>query len=405
MRDLLPEELERWQSFEEKARQLLARYGYQEIRTPVVEEKGLFERSVGEQTDIVTKEMYTFLDRKGRKLALRPEGTASVVRAYLEANYFQKRKISRFWYLGPMFRYDRPQKGRYRQFYQLGVEVFGGQDPFFDVEVMALMFYLVNSSGVTDLTIHLNHLGCAQCQHNYLGVLQKFVRPRAGFLCCDCQRRLASNTLRIFDCKNERCAEVLEEAPLPGNYLCQVCQDRYEKVHTGLKALGLSVFEDKRLVRGLDYYTGTVFEAMTGRETNAVAAGGRYDTLTMALGGPAIPAVGFAIGLDRLMALCSETSSKLPVIRAIFLGEEARKRGFLLLEELRREGLRVETDYEERPLKNHLQTASREKVVWCLILGENELNREQFVIKNMETRRQYEISFNGAGQKVKELVC
>jgi len=172
-----------------------------------------------------------------------------------------------------------------------------------------------------------------------------------------------------------------------------------------LKALGLSVFEDKRLVRGLDYYTGTVFEAMTGRETNAVAAGGRYDTLTMALGGPAIPAVGFAIGLDRLMALCSETSSKLPVIRAIFLGEEARKRGFLLLEELRREGLRVETDYEERPLKNHLQTASREKVVWCLILGENELNREQFVIKNMETRRQYEISFNGAGQKVKELVC
>ncbi|MCM8769282.1 MAG: histidine--tRNA ligase [Candidatus Omnitrophica bacterium] len=405
MRDIFPEELETWQEFEEQARSLLTRYGYQEIRTPLVEEKSLFERSVGQDTDIVMKEMYTFLDRKGRNLALRPEGTASVVRAYIQSQYYQRKKISRFWYEGPMFRYDRPQKGRYRQFYQLGVEILGGKDPYFDVEAISLLRELVVAAEVSDAQIHLNSLGCPACQQNYREILRTFLRSNEVRFCQDCQRRLQSNILRIFDCKNAQCAEVVRVSPPLIDKLCTSCLAHLQAVKEALDNLGVPVKIDQWLVRGLDYYTGPVFEAFVSQETNAIAAGGRYDTLVSSLGGPNLPAVGFAIGLDRLMTLKDSRTHRASVIRAFFLGGRAKSVGISLIDNLRRLGLAVEVDYEDRPLKTHLQIAHREKIQWCLIMGENEIAQQKFLLKNMETRHQYTIALNEAGQKIRELTC
>lgn len=405
MQDLLPEQLLRWHFFEEKARLLLQEYGYKEIRTPLVEEKTLFERSVGEATDIVEKEMYTFCDRKGRHLALRPEGTASVVRAYVQARYYQMRRITRFWYQGPMFRYDRPQRGRYRQFYQLGVEVFGGKHPLFDVEVISLLILLLQTAGLSQPLLRVNSLGCIPCQQAYSQLLKNFLHPYRESLCPDCVRRLERNTLRVFDCKNISCLKILQRAPSPAKHLCPTCQQHYQLVLSTLSKMNTKLLVDEHLVRGLDYYTGTVFEVTAGNDPSALAAGGRYDTLVASFGGPEVPAVGFAIGLERLMNMISTPVKEQPLLRAFFLGDKARLFGFSFLAELRKKGIPVEVDFEERPLKNHLQAASREKVKWCLFFGENELSEEKILLKNMETREQHTLPLSECFQKIKELIC
>ncbi|HOL22707.1 MAG TPA: histidine--tRNA ligase [bacterium] len=404
MHDILPDEISKWQFIEKILTDTVKLYGYKEIRTPLVEPRSLFERSIGSESDIVSKEIYAFKDRKGRDIALRPEGTASVVRAFIESGMSAEKKVFRFYYYGPMFRYDRPQKGRYRQFYQFGIELFGSKHPFFDGEVVVMLYNIANKLDLQKYYILVNTLGCPQCKERYSNLIKDYFSTRENHLCNDCRRRIITSPLRILDCKNPDCKQAVSNAPVIENILCNDCKNHFKKFEEYLKVNNVSYKVDPYLVRGLDYYTRTVFELYISGEENAIAAGGRYDTLVHQLGGPDIPAVGFAIGMERLLSLFKYNGPVEPFFYLACIGEDAKIKGAKIINELRNEGIDVETDYEVESLRSHLKIANRAGANWCIIIGEDEIKREEFIIKDMLSGKQVTIPFNNYIKGIKELL-
>jgi len=393
MRDILPEEAWVWQAVEEMLRQVFALYGYEEIRLPVVERAELFSRGVGETTEVVHKEMYVFPDRKGLELALRPEATASVVRAYLEHGLYAKGGVTKLYYLGPMFRYEKPQMGRQRQFHQYGVEALGSLDPALDAEVMALAWHLMEALELRGehLLFRVNSIGCREDRPKYREALRSYFAPHAAGLCPDCQRRLEENPLRILDCKEPACRELAGAAPRATDHLCPGCKEHFGQVLSFLDALGLVYVEDPTLVRGLDYYTRTVFE-LASRELgaqDALLGGGRYDDLAELLGGAPTPGVGFAGGMERLILVLTGQgvgAQERPLldVYVVPIGGEAKRPAVELLTRLRKAGLAADMDYVGRSLRKMMEIAGK-RARYALILGPDELVRDQATVKNLAT--------------------
>lgn len=407
--DILPEEARKWQKLEEILRFTAGLYGYQELRTPVFEHTELFLRSVGETTDIVEKEMYTFEDRGERSLTLRPEGTAPTVRAFVENKLYSGPQPTKLYYIGPMFRYDRPQAGRYRQFHQFGVEVFGSKDPRIDAEVIAMAMDIYHRLGLKDLSVELNSVGCPDCRPIHKAALQKYLSDRKDGLCPTCQNRYEKNPLRILDCKNEGCHNLAADAPTIDQMLCPECRDHFAKVQDYLKALGVDYNLNSCLVRGLDYYTQTAFEIVAkgiGAQSS-IGGGGRYDGLVEQIGGPSLPGIGFALGLERILLTLKEQGiaggSLLNVqVFVAALGEEAQFYGAVLAQELRSLGITVEQDYLNRSLKAQLKAADRFKTAYTVIIGEEEIKNNQAVIRDMHDGSQLVISLPDAGKYLQQ---
>jgi len=403
-RDILPEESALWQQIEKTCQQVFALYNYREIRTPLFESTELFSRSIGKTTDIVSKEMYTFTDRGDRSLTLRPEETAPVVRAALENNLIQRDQLLKLYYIGPMFRYERPQAGRYRQFYQAGVEAFGSADPTLDAEIVIMAWQIFEKLGLLDLEVDINSVGDEKCRPQYVEKLKAYFKDQEKALCEDCRVRLQVNPLRILDCKEAGCQKVIDKAPASADNLCPECKEHFEKVVGWLGKSGIKYKINHRLVRGLDYYTRTTFEVVSKQlgAQNAVCGGGRYDTLVEELGGKPTPAAGFAIGMDRLVEVLKSTghlpagrhgrtqSTEIGIYIAT-LGEEARKKGFEILNDLRQLGISADMDYIGKSLKSQLKAADQEKARFTLILGEEEIKSGLAKLKNMQTTKQEEV--------------
>lgn len=395
MRDILPPETAAWEAVEGKARAVFKTYGFEEIRTPLVEQAGLFERSVGATSAIVEKEMYKFKDRKGLAIALRPEGTAPVVRAYVEAGLYAKDLVAKLCYFGPMFRYESPQKGRSRQFFQIGAELIGSDAPMADAEVLILLDHLFREFGLKDRRLEINSLGCSVCRPRYLEAIQTFLKGKLKKFCADCQRRAKKNPLRTLDCKNEGCRELSGSAPLVHDFWCEACQQHYGQVRGLLLASRIAFKENPRIVRGLDYYCRTAFEVLSeglGAQ-DAVAAGGRYDGLVKDLGGPDIPGVGFAIGMERLMLLTSGQSSSVsdqPKVFFALLGSEAQQKSLSAIQELRSKGIAVECGYGGS-LKSQMRRADKLNADQVVIIGDNEVAKGTAVVKKMATGEQREM--------------
>ena len=402
MRDILPEEVWKWQKVEKIFIEMCELFGYREIRVPILEYKNLFVRGIGSSTDIVMKEMYEFKDKKGREVALRPEGTASVVRAYIENQIYNREKISRFYYYGPMFRYDRPQKGRYREFYQFGVEVFGGKNSYFDGEVILLLNETLKKLEISGTTFLINSLGCKNCKVSYISELKNQLMKISDSLCSDCKIRIEKNPLRVFDCKNENCRLSLKNLPLIIDYLCEECRFHFKVLVDFLNRNNINYRITGSLVRGLDYYTKTVFEVISEKEDIAIAGGGRYDNLVNDMGGPDIPAVGFAVGIDRIIPLVKDDEKNEKVIYLILLGEKAKIKGIEIIKKFINKKINFETDYEDRKLSDYLRIASKKRRKWCIILGENEIDKGVIILKDMERGIQEEIKEEEIIEKIKE---
>jgi len=403
MHDILPDESKKWNLFEKEGRQISELFGFEEIKVPVVEEKGLFEKGVGEETDIISKEIYCFKDRKGRDIALRPEGTTPVVRAYIENQIYLKEKISRLYYYGPMFRYDRPQKNRYRQFYHFGVELFGGGNAYFDGEIINLLSSIFKKVNIENYYFSINSLGCLNCKLMYSEKLKNYFQNFKEQICDDCKVRLEKNPLRVLDCKNRNCKEISKNAPSVLDILCDNCKIHFEKVIEYLNDVNINFKIDKNLVRGLDYYTKTVFEAFVENGESAVAGGGRYDNLVQQLGGPDIPAVGFAIGIERIIPYIKQVKLEEPIY-CIFIGEKAKLWGVKNLSILREYNIKIAFDFEDRDLSSHLKILNREKKKWCIIIGENEIQNNQIILKDMENGTQFLINEKDIVKEIKEKI-
>lgn len=395
-KDILQPEANLWQEIEEKARKIFESAGYREIRVPLLEKTELFARSIGESTDIVEKEMYTFSDRSGDLLTLRPEATASIVRSYIQHKLYAADPVRKVYTIGPMFRRERPQKGRYRQFYQIDVEAFGIASPYIDVQMILLLAQLLEALGVTGVSAHINSLGCPECRPLYRKKLVSFIEMHMDELCEDCKRRKDKNPLRVLDCKNESCRKAMTGAPELMDHLCSACAAHFSIVVKELDKRNLPYEVDKRLVRGLDYYTRTAFELQTDMlgAQSSVAGGGRYDGLVKALDGPDIPAIGFAIGFDRLVELIAQIRSpeeKKPSVFFIPLGDPALEKAFEAHMELAALGIETECDYSGRSLKALMKRADRLSAPLVVILGENELKNGRVTVKTMETGEQEEV--------------
>jgi len=393
--DLFFPDILRWQRLEAGARDIFERYGFSEIRTPVLEHTELFVRGIGDETDIVTKEMYTFLDRKGRSLTLRPENTAGVMRALVEHRLCESSAHARLYYIGPQFRYERPQKGRYRQFHQIGAEVIGDISPGSDAETIALAADLLTAAGILGSVVQLNSVGCPKCRPSYVGLLRGALLERKSELCGDCQRRLEANTLRVLDCKVPSCQPVLDKAPRLDEGLCEECAAHYSKVKELLGLLGVAFQLKPRLVRGLDYYVRTVFEITSSAlgAQDALLGGGRYDGLLKQLGGPDVPGFGWAMGVERLlMAMPPSPQERLPRLYVAWSGEGTYARALTLARDLRARGGAVVLEHSERSFKASLKRADRLNVRWALLIGEDELKVERFTLKDMLTGQQEGLS-------------
>ena len=400
VKDILPEETPRWRFIEDAARRWALCYGYQEIRIPIFEFTALFARSIGSATDIVEKEMYTFPDRDGTSLTLRPEGTAGTVRAFIEHNRAADPLPQKYFYLGPMFRHERPQAGRLRQFHQFGVESFGTSDPRADIEVIALLWRLLSDLALPDLTLEINSLGTSGDRTAYKPILLAFLSQHASLLCENCRRRMNTNPLRVLDCKVPGCQAATESAPKLTDHLSSEARTHFHRVLAGLLALGVPYTLNPRLVRGLDYYCITSFEITSTHlgAQNAVGAGGRYDGLVETLGGPSIPAVGFAIGLERVSLMLSNTSSSLRnncLYYVAAFGEKGTELGLVLLDELRGAGLSAQSDYRATTLKAHLRQADRSKCRYAIFLGDDEARRGSIILRDLESKAQEELPLEG----------
>lgn len=398
-KDILPDTVAQWTHVEKVIRELCARYGYHEIRTPIFEHTELFLRGIGETTDVVEKEMYTFTDRGERSLTLRPENTASVVRSYLQNKLYAADALVKLFYIGSMFRYDRPQAGRYREFHQFGVEALGEASPAVDAEIIVLAVEFLRALGLQELKLHLNSVGCPKCRPVYRERLQEFFRPHLEELCTDCRSRFERNPLRLLDCKNEHCHALAEDAPRITDCLCDECRTHFAEVQSYLTAAGIPFELDANLVRGLDYYTKTAFEVKytpLGAQS-AVAGGGRYDGLVEEVGGPPTPGIGFAVGLERVL-LALEKQGLLPEnqeavdVFVVALGEEARIPAFKLLYELRAAKLSAAMDFAGRSMKAQMKQANKKNARFVAILGEDEVKEASALLKDMKTSEQKKLA-------------
>jgi histidyl-tRNA synthetase len=403
-KDILPREIEKWQLIEKTAREVYENFGFSEIKIPILEKTELFSRSIGEATDIVEKEMYTFKDRSGDSLTLRPEATASMARAYLEHHLYTRDPVAKLYFIGPMFRHERPQRGRYRQFYQIDVEIFGVAHPMADAEVMVMLMEFFKRTGLDNVELQINTLGCEGCRPQYRNELTRFLAKNVSQLCPDCKRRLETNPLRILDCKVETCQQVITGAPLVIDFICEGCADHFEKVRGYLESLSTPFVLNPRMVRGLDYYTRTVFEAVDEKlgEQKAVTAGGRYDHLMRDIGGPDIPGIGFAMGIERIVLLTrgKKESTQFPVLFIAALGEKAQVKAFELANQLHLKGIKAEIDYGGRSLKAQMRRANKLGARYVLMVGENELETGRAILRDMERKVQEEISLNEAVEVV-----
>jgi histidyl-tRNA synthetase len=398
-KDVLPWETGTWQRLDRVARSIFRSFGFQEIIPPLMEMTELFSRSIGEDTDIVSKEMYTLTDSRGRGMTLRPEATASLVRAYIQHRLYEKNPIQKLFLIGPMFRHERPQKGRFRQFHQIDAEIFGDPGPRSDAEIIILAMALFEAVGLTGLSLQINSLGNPDCRSAFREELRKYLVQKTAFLCSDCQRRADTNPLRVFDCKVEGCGEVVSNAPSILDYICEDCTAHFKSVQEYLQISGIPFSVNHRLVRGLDYYTRTTFEIQTDRlgAQNAVLGGGRYDGLSKELGGPDHPAIGFALGIERLVTLLDEQGSQAAPVPDLFiagLGPDAEKKVFQWANDLRRAGLWVEIDYSSKGLKAQLKRADRLGARRVLIVGDNELASGKGILRDMAAKAQTEVALD-----------
>ena len=390
VKDILPEDIPAWRQLETTARRIFEDFGFCEIRVPIFEYTELFARSIGTTTDIVEKEMYTFEDRDGRKITLRPEGTAGVVRAFIEHKLYTTAQLTKLYYQGPMFRHERPQKGRYRQFHQIGVEALGIDHPHVDIEMLAMLQQLYSALGIGGLTLQINSLGDSACRGAYQATLKQYLKQKLPALCGDCQRRYETNPLRILDCKID--ADKFSDSPVMLDHLCGPCKNHFQIVEQGLKKLGIPFEVNPRLVRGLDYYTRTTFELVMGHmgAQNTVAAGGRYDGLVQEVGGPATPGIGFALGIERTVSLMDAAGLRLnkPMVYIAALGEEAVSLTLPVVHALKSTGFRVDTDYLGASLKSQMKKADKSGAGYTLIIGEQEVKTNTAVLRNMVTKEQ-----------------
>jgi histidyl-tRNA synthetase len=395
-KDILPGEIEKWQAIEKAAETLFEDFGYRQIRVPIMEKTELFARSIGEDTDIVEKEMYTFADRGKDLLTLRPEATASIVRSYIQHKMYATDPVRKFYTIGPMFRRERPQKGRYRQFYQIDAEVLGIASPYIDAQLIVMLSTLLARLAVKDVTAHVNSLGCPACRPGYKSALGELLAGRKADLCADCRRRSTTNPLRVLDCKVPGCRETMADAPSLLDHLCDDCARHFDTVRAMLTDMEVPFVIDERLVRGLDYYTRTAFELQTGAlgAQSAVAGGGRYDGLVKTLGGPDMPAIGFAVGFDRLAEIAfadQEPAERKPLVYIAALGEKSVAAAFGWSTRLSAAGVHCEIDFSNKSLKSQMKRANRVKAGNVLIVGDNELEKGRAILRDMATREQVEI--------------
>lgn len=401
MKDILPSISEVWQQLEANSVIVLRKFGYNEIRTPVLEEKVLFVKSVGGETDIVTKEMFSFTDRGERDIVLRPEGTAPIVRAYLEANLHKTDPFQKLYYIGPMFRAERPQAGRMRQFHQIGAEAIGSLSPVIDAEIILLMADILDSNGIKGYTIRLNNLGCHSDKIRLSKILKEQFHDKKAMLCDDCKKRLEKNPLRVLDCKKDNCRIVARGALKSIDFLCKGCKDHFAGVKDYLKGTNVDkrCVDDPYIVRGLDYYTSTVFEVShqaLGAQ-DALGAGGRYDNLVKDMGGPLLGAVGFALGMERMLIACAKDMAVFkgrPSIYVATIGERSAKEGFKIINELRNAGIECNMNYEGSSLKSQMRDADKRKAIFTLIIGDDELAKGEVVLRDMQTKEQMNIKFS-----------
>ncbi|HNV04230.1 MAG TPA: histidine--tRNA ligase [Vicinamibacterales bacterium] len=406
--DILPGEVERWQRAEDISRRLFERYGYAEVRTPIIEREELFAKGTGETTDIVQKEMYAFTDKGGERVTLRPEATPSLVRAFVEHALEQRMAAPKVYLFGPMFRYERPQKGRYRQFHQLDVEVFGMADPAIDAEVVDLAWALVAALGIVGAELVVNSVGCPACRPAFAAALVAALGADVSRLCRDCQRRAQTNPLRIFDCKVPADQPVIDALPHSLDFLCDGCRTHFAAVERHLGMYGIPYRVSHRLVRGLDYYTRTTFEILAGGigAQNALLGGGRYDGLFRQLGGPDRTGIGFAAGLERLVLAMPEPrrSERRRPLFVAYMGEAARDAALALLRDLRRAELEAHMEYEGRSLKAQMKRADRLRAAFTLILGEEELAAGEVSVKDMATGGQRRVRREAVVEECRALV-
>ncbi|WP_074017157.1 histidine--tRNA ligase [Fusobacterium massiliense] len=402
-KDIIGEDAKKYMYISNTVQNLFENYGYNFAKTPIFEETDLFKRGIGEATDVVEKEMYTFKDRGDRSLTLRPENTASMVRCYLENSLYAKEDVSRFYYIGSMFRYERPQAGRQREFNQIGVEVFGEKSPILDAEVIAMGYNLLKQLGITDLEVKINSVGSKESRTIYREKLIEHFQSHIDDMCGDCKDRINRNPLRLLDCKVDSGKDYYKSAPSIIDYLFEDERKHYEEVKKYLTIFGVKFTEDPTLVRGLDYYSSTVFEIVTNKlgSQGTVLGGGRYDNLLKELGDKDIPAVGFAAGVERVMMLLEDYPKNNPDVYVAWLGENTIEQAMNITENLRKNNLKVHIDFSSKGMKAHMKKADRLSVRYCVIIGEDELNKGVVLIKDFLTREQKEIAFENIIKEIK----
>ncbi len=388
--DILPGEIERWHFIENAAREVFESYGFNELRLPVIESTEIYCTGIGDTTDIVEKEMYTFDDRDGSSLTLRPEGTAGVVRSFIENSFYKKSPVSRFYYIGPMFRHERPQKGRYRGFNQIGCEFFGSANAAADAEIILMLWYFFQKIGFTDsVKIEINSIGDEESRNNFKTALVKYLTPLQEGLCDQCKRKLVTNPLRILDCKNERCKDITKETPKITDYLSDSSSLHFKVLIQILDELSVPYTINDKIVRGLDYYTETVFEFTTDKlgSQNAVAAGGRYNNLVEKMGGPSTPATGFALGLERIVLLHEQISDEefkfLTDVYIAWIGEDTFIPAMKIATDLRIRGKSVYIEHDSKSIKSQLKRANKLEAGYTVIIGEEELKSARITVRNM----------------------
>lgn len=403
-KDIFGEDAVKYTYISKTAQEIFESYGYTFIKTPIFEETDLFKRGIGEGTDVVEKEMYTFKDRGDRSLTLRPENTASVVRSYLENAIYGKEDVTKYYYNGSMFRYERPQAGRQREFNQIGVEVLGESSPILDAEVIAMSYSLLEKLGITDLEVHINSVGTNASRTKYREMLLNFLEPMKEELCEDCRMRMEKNPLRVLDCKVDKCKELTKDAPSIIDSLNEEERAHYETVKKYLDIFGVKYVEDSRLVRGLDYYSSTVYEIVTNKlgAQGTVLGGGRYDNLLKQLGDKDIPAVGFAAGVERMMMLLEDYPKNNPDVYVAWLGENTQEFGLKIAKILRDNGIKTFVDFNSKGMKSHMKKADKLAVKYCIIVGEDEMNKDVVVLKDFSARTQEEMNLEKAIEIIKK---
>ncbi len=399
MKDIMPNEINKWHFVENNIKKVFKLYNYKELRTPVLEFTALFKRGVGEGTDIVEKEMYSFNDRNGKSLSLRPEGTASTVRAYINSKDYANSPLTKYYYMGEMYRHERPQKGRYRAFNQIGAEFFGPSTPASDFEVIQMVEDILKSIKLKDYKFYINSIGCKNCRPSHKKALVEYLTPHKEELCKDCQRRLDTNPMRIIDCKIDGCKRIAENAPKISNFYCESCSTHNNELLSLLENSNINYEIDEKIVRGLDYYVKTTFEVRVSESIlgsqNTIIGGGRYNNLVKELGGPNVDAIGFGIGTERIILALSEEIKETPLNYAVvILGKESLSKALELVHKLRNKNFTVDIDYRLGSLKSQMRWANKNNAQKVIIIGEEELKNNIYIEKNMQTSEQIKKTFD-----------